>query len=242
MDLSACFPLRVMRVYLLTSCLLTPCLCSAGAHPTPVDENSNCLECHADHATGAHVHPAVTRGCTSCHSIENREDATYVVLKPAKSIVCLECHQAETFVPAHFPYDSGMCTRCHDPHASDNPRLLRAKVNDLCLKCHSRTAESAGSRYLPTISLTLNNTMGHPYERHPVSGSRDPLTGGEMSCISCHLAHGGGKLHLLKMASEIPEDLLNHNTETNDMCRKCHLALWGLEGNIGKKNKSKKGK
>ena len=237
MTLCARFPLRVMAAG-----LLGPCLCYAGLHPTRVDENSNCLECHADHATGDHVHAAVKRGCNSCHSIENREDASYVVLKPAKSLVCFECHQPETLLYPHLPYASGMCTRCHDPHVSANPWLLRAKVNELCLKCHLRTPESVPSRYLPTIALTDNNRMGHPYERHPVSGSHDPLTGGEMSCISCHLAHGGTKPHHLKMGSEIPEDALNQNTETKDMCRKCHLALWGLDGAAGKKNKKTKRK
>src|ERR1035441_6458071 len=146
-----------------------------------------------------------------------------------------------TFLSPHFPYASGMCLRCHNPHLSANPRLLRAKVNELCLSCHLRTATSVPSQYLPTIALAADNRTGHPYERHPVSGSRDPLNGGEMSCISCHLAHGGTKLHLLKMGSEIPEDALNQNTETKDMCRKCHLLLWGLEG-AGSAKKSKKKK
>jgi hypothetical protein len=95
---------------------------------------------------------------------------------------------------------------------------------------------------MPTISLTLNNSMGHPYERHPVSGSRDPLSGGEMSCISCHLAHGGIKVHLLKMASAIPEDAINQNTETKDMCRKCHLLMWGLDDVANHKKHKKNGK
>jgi hypothetical protein len=61
-----------------------------------------------------------------------------------------------------------------------------------------------------------------------------------MSCVSCHTAHGGTKLHLLKMGSEIPEDAMNQNTETKDMCRKCHLLMWGLEGaSIKKKNEKK---
>jgi predicted CXXCH cytochrome family protein len=236
MTLSASFALRVMVVW-----LLGPCLCYAGSHPTRVDQNSACLECHADLATGDHVHPAVKLGCASCHSIENREDASYVVLKQAKAMVCLECHPPVTFLSPHFPYASGMCLRCHNPHLSANPRLLRAKVNELCLSCHLRTATSVPSQYLPTIALAADNRTGHPYERHPVSGSRDPLNGGEMSCISCHLAHGGTKLHLLKMGSEIPEDALNQNTETKDMCRKCHLLLWGLEG-AGSAKKSKKKK
>jgi len=35
------------------------------------------------------------------------------------------------------------------------------------------------------------------------------------------------RVHHLKMASEIPEDELNHNTESNDMCHKCHLRMCG---------------
>ncbi len=236
MTLAVQFAIRAM-----TACLLFPCLCYAGSHPTPVDEKSNCLECHADLATGDHVHPAVKLGCASCHSIENREDASYIVPKQAKTIVCFECHQPEAFVYSHFPYASGDCLRCHNPHASANARLLRAKVNELCLKCHLRSPESVPSRYMPSIVLTADNRLGHPYERHPVSGSRDPLTGGEMSCISCHGAHGGAKLHLLKMGSEIPEDALNQNTETKDMCSKCHLIMWGLDGAVsGKRHKNKK--
>lgn len=235
MTFSARFPPSAMVVWLLGSYL-----CNASAHPTRVDENSNCMECHEDHATGDHVHPAVKRGCTSCHNIESREDATYVVLKPAKSILCFGCHQPEIFLNPHFPYASGMCIRCHNPHGSGNPRLLPAKMNDLCLECHLRTPKSVPSRYVPVIELNVNNSMGHPYERHPVSGSRDPLTGGEMSCLSCHLAHGGTKLHHLKMGAEIPEDAMNQNTETKDMCHKCHLVLWGLDRAVsGKKNKKK---
>ncbi len=233
MSVSARFALRVM-----VACLLGTCLCYAGSHPVRVDQNSNCLECHADHATGDHVHPAVTLGCTSCHSIDNRDDATYVVLKPAKGVACFECHGPASFLYPHLPYASGMCTRCHNPHTSANAHLLRSKVNDLCLTCHLRTKESVPSRYMPTIELTANNSMGHPYLRHPVSGSHDDLNGGEMSCMSCHRAHGGTQLHLLRAAEEIPEDALNHNTETKDMCNKCHQRMWGLEGaSLNKKHK-----
>lgn len=211
----------------------------AGSHPVRIDENSNCLECHADHAKGNYVHPAVGKGCTSCHAIENREDTTYVVLKQSKGVVCFECHEPAALPNPHFPYASGMCTRCHNPHVSTNARLLRAKVNDICLSCHLQTPGSVSSNYMPTIALTLNNTMGHPYERHPVSGSHDVVNGGEMSCMSCHRAHGGSQAHLLKAAAEVPEDALNHVTETKDMCRKCHLLMWGLEGASVKKNKKR---
>lgn len=224
------------------ACLLSSCLCYAGQHPTRIDNSSNCLECHADHATGTHIHPAMKRGCTACHAVENRQDESNVVLKRENGVLCFECHEATSFQYAHLPYASGMCTRCHDPHGAENPRLLRAKVNELCLTCHLRTGETVPSPYLPSIILTSDHRTGHPYERHPVSGIVDPLTGEEMSCLSCHLPHGGAQLHLLKMGAEIPEDALNQNTETKDMCRKCHLRLWGLEGATSPNKRNKKAK
>ena len=231
----------VRAVCVVLFCLLTPRLCYAGLHPTRLDAKSNCIECHADHATGDHVHPAMKQGCTSCHAIEDREDSTYVVLKPSSKGLCSQCHEVERALRAHFPYASAMCLRCHNPHTSNSSHLLRAMLNDLCLECHLRTTTAAASEHMPTIALSLNNSMGHPYERHPVSGVLDPLTGREMSCASCHLAHGGTMLHYLKMGSEVPEDALNQNTETKDMCHKCHLRLWGLDGSAGGK-KSKKSK
>lgn len=226
--------------YVVTIWMLTSCVCYAGQHPVVIDEDSACLDCHADHGSGAHVHAAVKMGCGSCHRVESRGGASFVALKPTKSNVCLECHQRQTFSDPHFPYASGMCTRCHDPHTSSSAHLLRAKVNELCLECHAQQNGRDPSRYMPTISLTGDNRLGHPYARHPVSGTRDPLTGEEMSCISCHLAHGSVKLHHLKMASAIPEDALNQTTETSDLCQTCHARLWGIEGAAGKKKKKAK--
>lgn len=229
------------RLLCLTAAdLVGSCLCIAQAHPMPVDDHTNCLECHGELVTSEHVHAAVKLGCMSCHKIDNREGASYVVLETEKASIYLECHPAVSYTYPHFPYSSGMCVRCHNPHTSSQPKLLRTAVNELCLDCHLRKAGSSASRYQPTIALSSDNRTGHPYEKHPVSGVADPLTGGEMSCISCHSAHGSGKLHQLKMASEIPEDALNHNTETNDMCRKCHMKLWGLDGAGSQKKKGKK--
>lgn len=222
----------------LLACLTVPCVRAAGLHPAPLDGHSVCLACHGNYASGEHVHPAIQQGCEYCHKVENRADATYV-LSAAES-VCRECHHDPMPEHVHFPYASGMCLRCHNPHASASPHLLRANLNRVCLDCHLYVAGKALSRYMPAIQLTADNTVGHPFARHPVSGKPDPLSGGEMSCISCHQAHGATKLHLLKMGSEIPSDALNQNTETKDMCEKCHLRLWGLEGSTqGKHHKRK---
>lgn len=230
----------IRAAVLLLAGIFSAQLCYAGAHPVRVDEHSNCIECHADHTSGKYVHAAVKGGCLSCHEIENRDEASYVAVQPKESNGCRECHPAAQVQHPHFPYASGMCTRCHDPHASSYPKLLRAKVNDLCLDCHLQGRTRGTSRYLPTIELSADYRLGHPYARHPVNGFPDPISGGEMSCLSCHLPHGGNKLHLLKMGAEIPEDALNQNTETRDLCEKCHAKLWGVErADHGMKRKKK---
>ncbi|MGA2922856.1 MAG: cytochrome c3 family protein [Candidatus Sulfotelmatobacter sp.] len=233
-----CQVLLALRIALIT--LLSAYLCHAAEHPTRVHENSNCRECHANQIEGKYVHPAIKQGCTVCHVIENKSETTYVSLKQSPS-VCLACHQQEIFLYEHLPYSSGWCLRCHDPHASGSPNLVRGNVNDLCLACHLNSPERVASR-LPTIVLTVDRTMGHPDARHPVSGKPDALTGLELSCVSCHMPHGGAKRPLLKMGEQIPEDVLNQTTETNDMCRKCHMVLWGLAPDLSAKRKNKKGK
>jgi predicted CXXCH cytochrome family protein len=220
--------------------IFTAQICLADPHPARVDEHTDCSPCHADHASGDHVHLALKSGCTACHEIENRDDASYIAVLPKESHGCITCHPSAAVAHPHFPYASGMCIRCHDPHASPYPGLLRAKVNDLCLDCHLQSAAKHDSRYLPTIELTTDHRFGHPYARHPVTGTLDPLSGAEMSCISCHLPHGGNKLHQLKMGAEIPEDALNHNIETQDMCEKCHMKLWGIQRAGNKARKQKK--
>jgi predicted CXXCH cytochrome family protein len=198
------------------------------------------LPCHTDYAVGKHVHSAVKMGCANCHAVEQQGEALRVVLKKTDKGLCQQCHAPQQFERVHLPYGLGMCTRCHDPHKSEYPKLLRRSVNELCLECHLRGSDDAPTHDLPVIELSIDNRMGHPYERHPVKGYMDPIRGEEMSCMSCHLAHGGAMPNLLKMGSEIPEDALNRNSETKDMCHMCHLRLWGLDGSVEGKNKKKK--
>lgn len=230
-----------LRFCAIAIATMSPCFVYAGQHPVPIEAGSQCVDCHADHASGVWVHAAVKQGCASCHQVENRRDGTYVELKPAKSVACFECHEPKAYSYSHLPYSSGMCIKCHTPHSSANPHLLRSKVNEVCLSCHLRRPDSVPSQYMPTIALVSDNSMGHPYERHPVSQVRDALTGEEMSCMSCHLPHGGMQPHLLRMGAEIPEDAMNQNVETNDMCRKCHMRMWGLDRFLPKKKHKAKG-
>ena len=221
--------LRRLSTFLILVTLWAPCLCLALPQP-PEDAQANCLRCHAEYVKGKTVHPAAVMGCANCHVVEYEGETSRVILRKPEGGLCQRCHAPQRFERVHLPYGLGVCTRCHDPHKSENPMLLRRTVNELCLECHLRGSDDAPTHDLPVIDLSMDNRSGHPYERHPVSGYTDPVRGGEMSCVSCHVAHGGALPHLLKMGSEVPEDALNWHSETKDMCHMCHLRLWGLDG------------
>jgi len=227
------------RFFFVAVVLAVPLPCRGSEHPD-VNSRSQCVDCHEDHVAGKYVHAALKQGCLACHIVEKRNELTFISQRPSKSMLCLQCHKAEKFEYTHLPYESAMCTRCHTPHVSANAHLLRTSVNELCLRCHLQNPQSVASRYLPSITLTGDNRIGHPYARHPVAGVPDPLTGDEMSCASCHRAHGGMQAHLLKAGAEIPEDALNQDTETKDMCRKCHMHMWGVDGSPKKGKKKSK--
>jgi predicted CXXCH cytochrome family protein len=66
------------------------------------------------------------------------------------------------------------CVNCHDPHGSNNDRMLQAKQPYLCQRCH------VTARHPPTIyegTLLRNSTNANK-----IFGR---------SCVSCHqLVHG----------------------------------------------------
>jgi predicted CXXCH cytochrome family protein len=151
----------------------------ADIHPVPLDKNTDsakCLECHGDKAKGKFVHTAVSTGCTSCHEVRVNKDVTRVKLITATSYgLCLTCHAdknaAEIKGTVHPPAVRD-CTKCHDPHESDNKyQLLKPTSGDqkenLCLTCH-------------TTGLNV-----------PEKGSRHAAL--DMGCETCHVVHKTGE-------------------------------------------------
>ena len=61
---------------------------------------------------------------------------------PDGELACLTCHAEKRgpFVFDHVTGSAGNCLSCHQPHGSSNPKqLLWARVDQLCLSCHSKT-------------------------------------------------------------------------------------------------------
>jgi len=157
----------------------------------------------------------------SCLSAAAPEGTPHRAFDPGS---CAKCHSelTEGKKYIHEPVRVS-CTVCHDPQASEVPKMLRAATNDLCLECHG-----AGERQGVTVALfdgrvkvpgallrglrPLPVRAGHPVPYHPVfvpEGTGLP----EINCLSCHEPHASGGS---------PQLLVSGAAGMKGLCVKCH--------------------
>lgn len=95
------------------------------------------------------AYPAEKHQCDYCHVFTDKSPGA--ALKAPLSGLCVGCHTGRTAAGEHvvdivlamkvdeLPLSNGKmtCVTCHDPHEkSGQPKLLRVKQTELCLKCH----------------------------------------------------------------------------------------------------------
>jgi predicted CXXCH cytochrome family protein len=181
-------------------------------NPTPAQMNSSieksnpCFICHKKMLAVKYVHgPAGTYSCGYCHA--SKGNPKHAVPRRG-SALCYECHsdmsvqiRKKKFV--HGPVEAGMCDACHDPHGSQNESQLLKPINELCLSCHG---------HIRNQKHVVRASNG---EGHPLSGKDDPSkkgSGRKMSCISCHLPHGG----------DVRYFFTNNLEDRMNLCQVCH--------------------
>lgn len=155
-----------------------------SAHLNVKTPQALCQSCHPTHAATMREKPFTHRPvtgvmeCTTCHDPHGRPGKESLKMTRAGELPCLSCH-SEKRGPFVFEHPTGLsassasdCLRCHESHGSSNPKqLVRARVEQLCLECHS------------TITAT---TLGsQPPSFHNLSFAR------YRNCTTCHVAiHG----------------------------------------------------
>jgi predicted CXXCH cytochrome family protein len=192
-------------------------------------------QCHSTLLKAKNIHP-VAESCDSCHQAQpgphpQKNMKTFKLIQPTPDL-CAMCHPAFGKKPrVHSPVKNGLCTTCHDPHASDVPKLLVRPMRDLCLSCHPDKVDfpyvhgptSAGDcttchnphesdnkamviKEGPELCITCHFDMQEEMKKKTVHPAL--LSG----CTSCHNPHGAQYKKLL-------------SADGKDLCFQCHPQI-----------------
>ena len=191
-------------------------------------EKSDCSSCHDSHGSNTagilfdNVHrPVANRVCNQCH--EAPTSSTPFKTKRAGYELCRGCHSNmmnETFSRnrVHWPLvDKVGCLNCHEPHASQQKKLLMGEMKSLCGKCHSDTMESQGR--LAEKEKRENAAA----KGRVVKGALTHSPIQEGNCEACHSSHASDSVFLLKQPSII------------ELCGACHDWLKHTSHPMGEK-------
>jgi predicted CXXCH cytochrome family protein len=179
-----------------------------------------CVGCHESvgevvaSATVPHE-PAVTGGtCVNCHDPHGSNVAA--ILIDEEMNLCLGCHDRtmdtrdgtivdmkswiEVNPEHHGPIRNSTCTPCHQPHGSDQFRILRhefprefyrpfaLETYELCFTCHEKTI------VLDERTTTLTDFRNGDKNLHYIHVNREK----GRTCRACHEIHAGTKPKRIK--------------------------------------------
>lgn len=176
--------------------LLLLCLTAAGqqpkAHPVPIDEkdagsSEACLSCHERLVKTQVVHLVVKDvGCAACHEVNTDGTNTTVSLVAQGSELCFVCHEEmknriASAKVKHGLLEVGACTDCHDPHGSNQERLLKEPVKALCESCHADVIAEKKfiHRPLHTSCVLCHDPHASDFPKHLHAGLNN-------LCLECH--------------------------------------------------------
>ncbi len=129
-----------------------------GGLINPRKDPSTCFECHTDKRAQFHLpyHHPVLEGkmsCADCHNAHGEDVRPWSATTLADvNDACFKCHkdQRGPFVWEHEALREG-CASCHQVHGSINQKMLLARDNNLCLRCHTQVN-------FPTIGNSSHST------------------------------------------------------------------------------------
>lgn len=166
-------------------------------------------QCHATLLKAGTVHPPV-ESCDSCHESTGaphpKQGARTFKLVQEPPDLCYTCHDSfGNKSVVHPPVQEGMCTTCHNPHASDQPKLLVQPIKDLCTSCHS---DQTSAKFLHRPVSTGNCTACHSPHASDHAGLL--LKPQRETCFGCH-------------ATVIPKTMTTlHRPISEGACTPCH--------------------
>lgn len=184
--------------------------------------NELCFDCHnfEDYKKSKSLHP-VFEECNLCHLPHSSKFKS--LLKNETLSLCLDCHNLKDLKEKKHKNQpiEGFCINCHNPHFSNNEKLLEGKffhkpyIENSCEGCHKKTITKKIRLILPLENLcfachkTLEEEKNEKFLHKPFKFN---------DCLSCHNAHFSFKENLLKLSEK-------------ELCLSCHKDI-KLDGKI----------
>lgn len=208
--------------------LLLGALAGARAEaPAQIDPAASCTDaCHTDFSRKKHLHPPASKGttCVKCHKPAEPGKHAFKPIAANKSELCYTCHDEEDEAKKklHKPVKAGSCTKCHDPHQSDQPKLLRKATPQLCFGCHDEDDFKGKSVHGPAAAgKCLDCHHPHAAENPGLLAKKPPDL-----CLGCHAAQlkdlRGRTLASIKSQLD-DKDAVKHPPFAQGKCGSCHL-------------------
>ncbi len=179
-----------------------------------------CLQCHPQineimqQATTHHDALTIKKKCVNCHNPHGSDVPK--ILRDVEMNLCLGCHDEELETPTgtiidmkswiednperHGPIRLKNCTACHQPHGSENFRILKKtfpaefyrpfelETYSLCFGCHEKTL------VLDEETTTLTGFRNGEKNLHFLHVNREK----GRTCRACHEIHAGTKPKRIK--------------------------------------------
>ena len=179
-----------MKTTLTVISLFSATLLSAGSFSfsaQALPEAGGCVtaQCHPSIVKAKNVHPSRSPATPAIRQQRRpipRKKQTFKLVQALPGL-CSQCHPPfGTMKYVHAPVKNGACTACHNPHASDEPKLLVRPTKDLCGACHADKTKHA---YVHGPTATGDCTACHnPHE----SGEKALLVKDSPDlCFICHV-------------------------------------------------------
>lgn len=116
---------------------------AAKALPGPTETTKRCLECHgsvraAMNQRSSHPLKDGVMDCASCHDPHGTAGEK-LLKRSSVNDLCYSCHQnlRGPFLWEHSPVRED-CLTCHKAHGSNSPKILQARITQLCQSCHQQ--------------------------------------------------------------------------------------------------------
>ena len=163
-------------------------------NPAKLDPSEVSATCTTCHNRGEHEfwqgsqHDRRNLTCTTCHSVHSPNSLEKQLKADSVMQTCGTCHRdkvAKLDRSSHMPVREGKleCSTCHNPHGSQNVRLLRVgnTVNEACTSCH---AEKRGPFLWDHAPVRENCTTCH--DPHGSANERSLVAKVPFLCQRCH--------------------------------------------------------